>query len=80
MENQDPNQQIIRHQHLERPIEPFADDPVSHEKMSAHIQKHVGPISYVLHELVSDIITCGYPGSSSNPRKGIYHADHFRYE
>lgn len=56
MENQEPNEQVIRHQPREKPIEPSTGDPSSHEKISAHIEKHIGPISYVLHEIVSEMI------------------------
>jgi hypothetical protein len=48
--------EILRHQARERDFEPAAGDSETIQAISDHIEKHVGPIEMVFHEIVSDLV------------------------
>lgn len=47
---------VHRYQAQERDFELAIGDEQSIEQISAHIEKHVGPVAEVFHELVSDLV------------------------
>jgi hypothetical protein len=47
---------IYRHQSREREIEPTAGDAQNIECISEHVKRHVGPVDWVFHEILSDIV------------------------
>lgn len=47
---------IYRHQSSDRPFTPASGEPASIDLISEHIEKHIGPIEAVFHEMVSDLI------------------------
>jgi hypothetical protein len=49
-------QPIYRHRPRERGLEPTHGDPSLIEKVDRHIERHLGKVSSVYHELVSDIV------------------------
>lgn len=48
--------QIIRHERRMREFEPALGDEESIERISDHIEEHIGPVETVFHELVSDMV------------------------
>ena len=51
-----PGGTIYRHAERTKPFEPTSGDGDHIETISNHIEEHVGPVSQVLHELVSDLV------------------------
>ena len=47
---------IYRYQPRQKPFEHAVGDPESIEKITAHVEQHVGKIGTVLHEIVSDLV------------------------
>jgi hypothetical protein len=47
---------ILRHEARERPFELAVGDSEAIEKIGAHIEAHLGPVSGVFHELISDLV------------------------
>src|SRR5262249_6607901 len=47
---------ILRHQPRERQLEPAIGDGANIEKISAHIERPVGPVASVFHEILSDLV------------------------
>lgn len=56
MEKSESGAPIIRHENRERDFELAHGDSVNLDKISDHIEKYVGPVSNVFHELISDLI------------------------
>jgi len=46
---------ILRHQPREGSWEPPADDSATDE-ITAHIERHIGPVEFVYHEIASDLV------------------------
>jgi hypothetical protein len=55
-ESEDESGQVLRHGPRRRPFEPAIGDSDSIEQISDHIEKYIGPIETVWHELVSDLV------------------------
>jgi len=47
---------IYRHKSSERPFTPAYGDVASIDLISQHVEKHIGPIETVFHEIVSDLV------------------------
>ena len=47
---------IYRHEHRERDIDIAAGDSENIEAISDHIEKHIGPVANVFHEMISDLV------------------------
>lgn len=52
----DESGQIIRHESRKREFEFAIGDEVNIERIDAHIQKHIGPVEMVYHEMISDLV------------------------
>lgn len=48
--------EVFRHQHRDRPMEVSIGDPNLIEDVTAHFERHIGPVHTVFHEIVSDLI------------------------
>jgi hypothetical protein len=47
---------LYRHEARTKPFEPVTGDGESIDRISAHIEQHVGPVAGVFHEIVSDLV------------------------
>ncbi|GGG72025.1 suppressor of fused domain protein [Paenibacillus radicis (ex Gao et al. 2016)] len=47
---------IYRHQASDKPFTPAQGDTASIDLISEHVEKHIGPIESVYHEIISDLI------------------------
>ena len=47
---------ILRHEARQRAFEPAIGDSGALEQIDAHIEKHLGPIAMVFHEIISDLV------------------------
>jgi hypothetical protein len=47
---------IYRHKPREKPFEPAHGDAAMLEKFDRHLERHLGPVETVLHEIVSDLV------------------------
>lgn len=47
---------VIRHQPIDRPFVPAPGDSTLIEAVTAHIERHIGDVDLVYHEMVSDLI------------------------
>ena len=56
MENSESGAPIYQHEHRERDFEPAHGDSENIERISDHIEKYIGPVANVFHELVSDLV------------------------
>jgi hypothetical protein len=55
-EAEDPHGQTIRHEARTREFEPAIGDSASIEAISDHIERYIGPVEMVWHEIVSDLV------------------------
>lgn len=56
MEQSESGAPIYRHEDRERDFELALGDSENIEKISDHIEKHIGPVATVFHELISDLV------------------------
>lgn len=56
MEQSESGAPIYRHENRERDFEFAVGDSENIEKISEHIERHVGPVATVFHEVVSDLV------------------------
>lgn len=56
MERSESGQPIYRHKEREREFEPVVGHSETIEQIEQHIERHVGPVATVYHELVSDLV------------------------
>lgn len=61
---------IFRHKAVDRPLEPASGESSSNE-ITAHIEKHFGPITTVLHEIVSDIVHVDIQVVAPTPKRPL---------
>jgi suppressor of fused protein SUFU len=50
------SEQIIRHEARTKQFQPAAGDSACIEAITNHIETHIGPVAFVFHELVSDLV------------------------
>lgn len=50
------SEQIIRHQQRDRENEPSPGDEELIDALADHVEKHIAPIEYVMHEILSDLV------------------------
>ncbi len=56
MERSESGAPILRHEHQEIDLEIAVGDSENIEAISDHIEKHIGPIGNVFHEVISDLV------------------------
>jgi hypothetical protein len=63
---------IYRHQARARDLEPAIGDEQTLEKISRHVEDHVGPVASVFHELVSDLVHVDVHMVAPSPERDYY--------
>lgn len=72
MERSESGAPIYRHGTPDRPFEAADGDAEHIEKISDHIETHIGPVTSVLHELVSDLIHLDIHVVAPTPERDFY--------
>jgi hypothetical protein len=63
---------IYRYGEREKPFEPTTGDEQNIEVISNHIEKHVGAVDWVFHELVSDLVHIDVHIVAPTPERNYY--------
>lgn len=63
---------IHRHERTERGFEFAEGDSENIEKISAHIEEHIGPVATVLHEVISDLVHVDIHVVEPTPERDFY--------
>ncbi|MEO1085403.1 MAG: suppressor of fused domain protein, partial [Acidobacteriota bacterium] len=72
MERSESGAPIYRHEAQERDFEAAIGDAEHIERISDHIEEHIGPIASVLHELVSDQVHIDIHVVAPTPERDFY--------
>lgn len=63
---------ILRHEERKTEYTPATGDNESIDLISDHIEKHIGPIEYVFHEIVSDLVHIDVHIVKPSPTRNYY--------
>lgn len=63
---------IYRHTERKIPFQPTGGDPEIIERISAHIEQHLGPVAGVFHEIVSDLVHIDIHVVNPTPERNCY--------
>lgn len=63
---------VYRHKTPERMWEPAFADSKNIDLVTAHIEKHIGPVDKVFHELISDMIHVDVHIVNPTPQRNVY--------
>ena len=72
METSESGAPIHRHEERERDFELATGDSENIDRISDHIEKHIGPVASVFHELVSDLVHIDVHMVEPTPERPCY--------
>ena len=65
-------QPIYRHRERSIPFQPAAGDSENIERISEHVERHVGPVAGVYHEILSDLVHVDVHVVNPTPERDCY--------
>jgi len=72
MEQSESGAPILRHEKCERDFELASGDSVNIDRITEHIESHIGPVTNVLHELISDLVHIDIHIVEPTPKRNCY--------
>ena len=72
MEQSESGSPIYRHEDRERNFEPAFGDSENIERITEHIEAHIGPVATVFHEVVSDLVHIDIHIVEPRPERNCY--------
>ncbi|GFN30316.1 suppressor of fused domain protein [Paenibacillus xylaniclasticus] len=71
---------IYRHEAREREFQPAYGDEHAAELISQHVEKYIGPIQSVYHEIISDLVHIDIIVVAPTPERNFYTLVTLRHE
>ena len=65
-------QPVYRHRERSIPFQPAAGDPENIQRIADHIERHLGPVSGVYHEIISDLVHLDVHVVDPSPERNCY--------
>lgn len=72
VEAQDTGETYYYHEARERPFEPVVGGGESIEQITEHVERYLGPVSMVFHEIVSDLVHLDVHWIQPTPQRGFH--------
>jgi hypothetical protein len=63
---------ILRHAERKMPFQPAFGDSQNIDRITAHVEKHLGPVASVFHELISDLVHIDVHLVNPTPARNCY--------